>query len=183
MVALIDSTSYILVPSDTTPSLPDPATVSQRAHMLVNRVTAATTWSSSGGATPFLVNGVSAATLSVARGATQLAYSNGSQWVTVAPQSAGRRIFAGTAVSNASGDATFTFTPPFATVPVVGVAVQTANTNTTEARITALTASSCTVNVRGSAVLVVLGLNVLGAPAPLAGATVHLEALEAGQGV
>jgi len=96
------------------------------------------------------------------------------------PPAPARRVFAATGVSDAAGNVTFTFVPPFAATPVVSQAVQTANTNTTEARITALSASSCTVNVRGSAILVVLGINVLGAPLPLAGATIHLRATEAG---
>jgi hypothetical protein len=94
-----------------------------------------------------------------------------------------RRVFAATGVSDGAGNVTFTFTPAFPAAPVVSVGLQTASTSATEARITALSASSCTVNVRGSAIVVVLGINVLGAPAPLAGATVHCLAVEAGQGV
>lgn len=181
-MALFDTTAYTLLTADAAPQLPNPATVNGRAHQLVNADNGPVTWTAAGGGTPFLVNGVAAASVTVPRGGTAAVQSDGTRWV-VAGIVTNRRIFAGTAVSNASGDATFTFNPPFPTVPVVGVGVQTANTNTTEARITALTASSCTVNVRGSAVLVVLGLNVLGAPTPLAGATVHLDAIEAGQGV
>jgi hypothetical protein len=82
-------------------------------------------------------------------------------------------------VTNGAGDAVFAFPAGmFAVAPVVGVSVQTANVNVTEARVTALTATSCTVNVRSSAGINValLGLTLLGLPTPLAGATVHLVA-------
>jgi hypothetical protein len=92
-----------------------------------------------------------------------------------------RRIFAGSGVSDASGNVTFTFTPPFAAVPVVSQAVQTTNANATEARVTALSAAGCTVNVRQSPGVVILGISVLQVPQPLAGATVHLHAMDAGQ--
>ena len=94
---------------------------------------------------------------------------------------AARRVFAGAAVSDASGNAVFTFTPPFAVPPIVNQAVVTTNANATEARVVALSASSCTVNVRQSPGVVVLGLSVLQVPGPLAGATVHLHAVDAGQ--
>lgn len=179
-MTLINSTAYVLLYADATPSLPDPTTVSGRTHMLANDGTGTATWSSTG-ATPFLnLAGASVATITVARGATQLVYSNGSQWVLVAPQGSGRRVFSGTAVTNASGDATFTFSPAFAATPIVTQAVQTATTNVTEARITALTTTSCTVNVRQSPAVVILGISVLQVPQPLAGATVHLHAVEAG---
>ena len=94
---------------------------------------------------------------------------------------AARRVFAASGVSDASGNVVFTFTPPFAAVPVVTQAVQTTNANATEARVTALSASGCTVNVRQSPGVVVLGISVLQVPQALVGATVHLHAVDAGQ--
>jgi hypothetical protein len=79
-------------------------------------------------------------------------------------------------VTDAAGNAVFNLAPyGFTVVPAVGVSVETANTNVTEARITALTTTSLTVNVRSSAGINValLGLTLLGLPTPLAGATVH----------
>lgn len=166
--------------SDLTPSLPDPTTVVGRTHDLTNTGTSAAVWGSTG-ATPFQVDGVAVASLSIPAGRARRVQSDGTHWV-VAPNAA-RRVFAGTAVSNASGDATFTFSPPFSAAPVASVGLQTSNTNATEARTTALSASSCTVNVRQSPSVVILGFSVLQTPQALAGATVHLVAVEAGQGV
>jgi hypothetical protein len=165
---------------DPTPSLPDPTTVGGRTHELVNAGVSAAVWGSTGAA-PFQVDGAAVATLTVARGASARVQSDGVRWVLIRA-SGTRRLFAGKATSDGSGNVTFTFTPPFPTVPVVSPAIETTNTNVTEARITALTASSCTVNVRQSPGVVVLGISVLQVPQPLSGATVHLTATEAGQG-
>ena len=93
----------------------------------------------------------------------------------------GRRVFAATGVSNASGSVTFTFTPAFPAAPVVTHAVQTAIADLTECRISALSASSVTFNVRRSPAVVVLGISVLQVPQPAVGVTVHCIAVEAGQ--
>jgi hypothetical protein len=166
--------------ADATPSLPDPTTVPGRTHDLTNTSTAAATWSSTG-ATPFSIDGTPVATLVVPGGRARRVQSDGTRWV-VAPTAA-RRVYAGTAVSDASGNAVFTFTPPFSTVPVTSVGLATTNNNVTEARVTALSASSCTVNVRQSPGVVVLGISVLQVPQSLPGAAVHLLAIEPGQGV
>lgn len=179
-MALHDTNALILESDSAAESLPDPTTVAGRTHDLTNTSTASAVWSSTG-ATPFLVDGVAVATLTVPAGRERRVQSDGTRWV-VAPTAA-RRIFAASGVSNGSGDVVFTFSPPFSAVPKVAQALETTNANAVEARVTALSASSCTVNVRTSAVVVVLGINVLGAPAPLAGATVHLHAIEAGQGI
>lgn len=89
-------------------------------------------------------------------------------------------VLALTAVSDASGNATFNLTAvTFGGPPVVALAVQTAVTDVIEARVTALSATSCTVNVRRSAGVVILGLTVLQQPTALVGATVHLMACDA----
>lgn len=179
-MTLYDTTNYMIKTPDTSPSLPDPTTVSGRHHLLINSNGASVTWTSSGSPTPFLFNGVAVASISISRGDIRLLYSDGVQWVVVVSQ-AGRRIFSNTAVTDASGNATFTFTPAFAAQPVVTAALQTTNANATEVRVTSLSASSCTVNVRQSPGVVILGISVLQVPQPLAGATVHLHAVAAGQ--
>ena len=89
-----------------------------------------------------------------------------------------RVAFAGKAVSDGAGNAVFAFPPGmFSSPPVVAAAVQfAAGNNPIDYRITALTTTSCTINVRQSPTLVVLSLSVLGVAAPLAGVTVHLIA-------
>lgn len=95
--------------------------------------------------------------------------------------SGARRVYSATAVTDAAGNAVFTHNAPaFAAAPVCGISVQTANTNATEARITANSTTSTTVNVRQAPGVVILGISVLQVPQPLAGATVHLIAVEPG---
>lgn len=176
---LHDTTALILTAgTDLTPSLPDPTTVAGRTHWLTNTNASAAVWGSIG-ATPFSVDGANVATLSVPRGSSVQVQSDGTRWVVVRPTGT-RRIYAGTAVSNASGDATFTFSPAFPSVPVVSVALQTTDPDVTDVRVTALSASSATVNVRQTPATTVLGIGVLGTTVALAGATVHLHAIEAG---
>lgn len=98
-------------------------------------------------------------------------------------QAVARRMFAGTGISDASGNVVFNFVPPFPSAPVVTHAVQTAITDVTECRISAISASSVTLNVRRSPAVVVLGISVLQVPIPAAGVTVHCDAVLAGQGV
>lgn len=179
-MSLHDTDALTIETATAAESLPDPAGVNGRTHILVNTGTATAVWSSTG-ATPFQVDGVAAATLSILRGTLRVVQSDGTRWV-VQP-TATRRIMAASAVTDASGNAVFTFSPPFATVPKVAHALETANTNATEARVTALTASSCTVQARQSPGVVILGISVLQVPQALVGATVHLHAIEAGQGV
>jgi len=87
-----------------------------------------------------------------------------------------------TAVTDAAGNATFNLTAAaFAGVPVVAAVIAAAGSNQPiDYRVTALTTTSCTINVRQSPVLIVLSLSVLGVAAPLAGVTVHLIAHDAG---
>jgi hypothetical protein len=179
-MSLHDTDALIVEAATAAESLPDPTTVTGRTHDLCNTGTANAVWSSTG-ATPFSVDGVPAATLTVLPGRARRVQSDGTRWV-VAPTAA-RRVFAATAVSDAAGNASFTFTPAFASVPVTSVGIATTNNNVTEARVTALTAAACTVNVRQSPGVVILGISVLQVPQPLVGATVHLIAIEAGQGV
>lgn len=177
-----DTTAYLVIggSGDTTPSLPDPTTVAGRTHLVVNEQTVSGIWTSTG-ATPFKVNGLNVASLTIPAGGSVNVQSDGVRWVVPASTVAARRVFAGNGVSDASGNVVFTFSPAFAAVPVVAQAIQTTNSNATEARVTALSASSCTVNVRQSPGVVILGISVLQVPQPLVGATVNLVAFEAGQ--
>lgn len=175
--------SYILESAAAADSLPDPTTVSSRTHWLTNTGSVATVWSSVG-ATPFTdASGTNVATLTVPAGGAMQVHSDGVHWVVTSSSTAQRRVFAGSGVTNASGDVTLNFVPAFPSTPDVTQAVQTTNTNVTEARITALSASSVTVNVRQSPAVVVLGISVLAVPQPLAGATVHVLATLPGQGI
>lgn len=98
------------------------------------------------------------------------------------PPGPGLKSFRGSGVSDASGNVTFDLTAAaFAAAPKVTATVQAAGSNQPiDYRVTALSPTSCTVNVRQSPVLVVLSLSVLGVAAPLAGVTVHLHAIEPG---
>lgn len=107
--------------------------------------------------------------------------TSGSYVPPTVPAPPARRIFAGTGVTDASGNVTFTFVPPFAAAPVVTHAIQTSLADATEARITALSASSVTLNARRAPGVVVLGISVLQVPQPLSGATIHVQATAAGQ--
>lgn len=166
---------------DPTPSLPDPTTVAGRTHLLVNTGTAAAVWSSTG-STPFQQGGVNVATVTVARGDSLLLQSDGTRWV--AKSSGTRPFFAGTAVTDASGNATFAFPAGlFAAPPVVTATPQAASSNSPiDVRVTAISATSCTVNVRQAAVVAValIGLSVLVGTTVAAGVTIHLIATAAG---
>ncbi|QBZ73507.1 hypothetical protein SEA_MISCHIEF19_22 [Streptomyces phage Mischief19] len=165
-------------PADLTPTLPDPTTVSGRTHDLSSNAPSAAVWGSTG-ATPFSVDGAAVATLTVPRGTSLRVQSDGTRWVLLRPFGA-RRFVAAKGATDASGNVTFNFTPPFATVPVVVNAVETATTDGTETRITAISASSVTFNARRSPAVTVLGISVLSAPQPAVGFIVHAVAVEAG---
>lgn len=86
------------------------------------------------------------------------------------------QMFSATGITNASGNVTFTFSPAFAATPVVQLAYQGVAANSpVDMRITSLSPSAVTVNVRrsGATVVALLGLTLLGASVPLAGALIH----------
>ncbi|MEU1815140.1 hypothetical protein ABZ543_08075 [Streptomyces roseifaciens] len=167
--------------SDLTPSLPDPTTVGGRTHDLTNTASSAAVWSSTG-ATPFQVGGVNVASLTVPAGLARRVHSDGTHWV-VAPTAA-RRVFAGTGVTDGSGNVTFTFTPAFTTTPaVVGQIGPSADTALIEARLTAVSTASATFNVRRAPGVTILGIQVLQVPQNAPGVTVQCVAVEPGQGV
>jgi hypothetical protein len=94
---------------------------------------------------------------------------------------AGRSIYAGTGVSDASGNVTFTFPTPFLVTPVATHAVQTAITDVTECRISAISTTAVTFNVRRSPAVVILGISVLQVPIAASGVTVHCHVAAPGQ--
>jgi len=161
-------------------SLPDPTTVANRTLDLVNQTAVPAVWTSTG-ALPFQVDGVGLATLTVPRGGTARVQSDGTRWILIRPVGS-RPAFAGTAVTDASGNATFSFAAGlFPAAPVVtGTAQFAASQNPLDLRIVTLTATSCVINVKQSPTLVVLSLSVLGIAANIAGVTVHLLASPAG---
>lgn len=180
-MALHDTEAYLVEAATATESLPDPTTVAGRTHLLVNTGTVTAVWSSTG-ATPFQQGGVNVATVSITRGQALQVQSDGTRWV--AKSSGMRPIFAGTGVTDASGNVTFAFPAGlFAASPVVDVAFQgAASASPVDFRITALSATSCTIHVRQSLATVValIGLTILAASLPLSGATIHLIATPAG---
>jgi hypothetical protein len=183
-MALRNTTALLLLTdgTDMAPSLPDPATTSGRVHWLVNASSGLTTWSSSGLVDPFTENAMNIASVGVAAGQVKYLRSNGTRW-TILLTLGSRRVFSDSGVTDGAGNVTFTFTPPFPTVPVITNVLQTALADATEARVTALSTSSVTFNVRRSPAVVILGISVLSASVPAAGVTVHCDATEAGQGV
>lgn len=104
---------------------------------------------------------------------------------TPGPAGAGLKSFRATGVTDASGNATFDLTSAaFAAAPVVTATIQALGSNNPiDLRVTAVTATSVTINVRQSAVLIILALSVLGVAVPLVGATVHMHAMPSGSQV
>lgn len=180
-MTLHDTDAYVAEAASATESLPDPTTVNGRTHLLVNTGTVTAVWSSVG-ATPFQQGGVNVATISLARGQALQVQSDGTRWV--AKSSGMRPIYAATGVTDGAGNVTFAFPAGlFAVAPVVDVAFQgAASASPVDFRITAISAASVTVNVRQSlaTVIALLGLTLLAASVPLAGATIHVIATPAG---
>lgn len=97
---------------------------------------------------------------------------------------AARRVYAATDVTDAAGNVTFTFPAGrFVVPPIVAAAFQgPASASPVDYRITAVSALSVTLNVRQSlaTAIALLGLTLLSASAPLAGARIHIVATVAG---
>lgn len=180
-MALFDSSAYIIETDVASPNvLANPTTVLGRKYRVSNTLNATATLTSSGPVNPFLINGVAAATLPILAGQSWELFSNGSVWVATGPAATQRQFFAGTGVSNGAGNITYTFTPPFPSVPVATLAVQTSSSNVVEARITAISVSSMTVNVRDAPTVNIRGIAVVAFPGPASGITVHAHATVAG---
>lgn len=108
-------------------------------------------------------------------GATGAAGTNGTNGATGAtgatgPAGPGLKSFRGTAVTDGSGNVTFNLTTAgFPASPVVSIGLQPSTSNNITHRITALTSTSCTVQV----LVTIAGTG-------LSGVTVHLQAFPAG---
>jgi len=183
---LRDSLAYLVETDTAAASLPGPTTVSGRTHLLVNRSSVPAVWSSVG-TTPFRRGADNVATVTVRPGHSLPVQSDGTYWVvtTDTPDEPGpgdRTFFTATGTSDAAGHVTFTFPAgTFTAAPVVGLSHQSgASTNPVDLRVTSVTAASATVLVRQSPTVVVQGQSLLGLPAPLAGAVVHLTATGTG---
>lgn len=176
-----DMKAYVVEAYTAAESLPDPATVNGRTHLLVNSHTATVVWSSVG-ATPFQQGGVNLASISLTRGQALQVQSDGTRWV--AKSSGARPFYAATGVTDGAGNVTFTFpVGMFTAAPVVDIAFQgAASPSPVDFRITAISAASVTINVRQSLATVValIGLTILAASVNLAGATMHVMATPAG---
>ncbi|MFD0208938.1 hypothetical protein ACFVH9_07360 [Streptomyces hirsutus] len=79
------------------------------------------------------------------------------------------------AATNGSGDAVFTWSPPFAVPPVIQATVE-AGAGFRSLRIASNSAGSTTVHVDASAGVTLLGIGVLAVGTPAAGVTVHVTA-------
>lgn len=89
--------------------------------------------------------------------------------------------FAGKGTTDASGNVTIPFGTVFPVVPDVAVGVVSAIADLTEARITALTTSSVTINVQRAPAVTVLSVSVLGARIAASGVEVHVVAQAPGR--
>lgn len=176
---LHDTASYIVKADSAAESLPTPAGLGGRTHLLVNATTGPAVWSAPVG---FTVDGVNVATLTILPGDYRQVYSDNTRWVAL-PR-ASRRIFAATGVTDGSGLVTFNFTPAFPSVPVVqGHPGPTATTDLTEVILTAVSAASCTFRARRAPAVTILGISVVTFPVNAVGLTIQCVAVEAGQGV
>lgn len=91
----------------------------------------------------------------------------------------GSALQSATLVSNAEGNCVWNFPSPFTALPRVIFSLVSGDSALLDARITALSLAQVTVNVRRSAAVVVLGINVLGVPVAVAGVAVHFMAIAA----
>lgn len=181
-MAVHDTEALVIDAGTAAESLPDPTLVGGRTVELKNNANVAQTWTSVG-ATPFVVGGVNSANLILAVGQSARLYSNGTRWVVTGGPGV-RSTFAGTGVTDAAGNITFAFPAGlFAAAPAVAAAFQgAASASPVDYRITAISAASVTINVRQSLATVValIGLTILAASLPLAGATIHVIATPSG---
>lgn len=87
-------------------------------------------------------------------------------------------------MTDVGGNVVFAFVPPFSVPPdPIAQIGPSADTALIEARLTALSASSATFNVRRSPGVTLLGIQILQVPQNAPGVTVHCMATEPGQGV
>lgn len=180
-MSLYDSPSYFVVGGETDelPQLPAPWSAAGLTHQVINSRAAATVWTAGPG-TPFVTGGVASSSLTIPAGGVAFVQSDGSHWLVQPVVGGGRRVFAQTGVTDASGEASFAFVTPFAGDPVVSAALESDTDGAAEVRVVSRSESGCVVRVRSSAAVDVAGTLVLQAPQPLEGATVHLLAFGSG---
>ncbi|OKI35050.1 hypothetical protein A6A29_16650 [Streptomyces sp. TSRI0281] len=85
------------------------------------------------------------------------------------------------AVTNATGQAIISWSPPFTAPPVVTLAVE-GGVGFRAVRITANSPAGTTVQADGAAVVELLGISLLAAALPAVGVTVHLIATDPQEG-
>lgn len=102
-------------------------------------------------------------------------------WSSYVGSTASRPFYASSGVTDGSGNVTFTFTTAFATTPKVSHSVETAIADVVECRISAISTTAVTFNVRRSPSVTILGFSVLETPVAASGVTVHVHATVAGQ--
>lgn len=78
-MSLHDTVALVVETASAAESLPDPTTVTNRTHKLVNTGAATVTYSSTG-ATPFTESGINVASITIAAGSTKEVRSNGTRW-------------------------------------------------------------------------------------------------------
>lgn len=81
------------------------------------------------------------------------------------------------AVTNSSGDATITWSPPFGAPPIITATVE-AGSGFRSLRVAANSATSTTIHVDVSTGVTLLGIGVLALGAAASGVTVHVTATE-----
>lgn len=185
-MALHDSDNWLIEASTAAESLPDPALVTGRTHFLHNNFAGAQTWTAPG-ATPFNVNGVAAANLVIPQGESRQVYAHpvGPDWHVVIPTDgpAATKSFRATGVTDASGNVTFNLIPAgFTASPVIVASYGplAASGNPVDVRMTAISATSVSFNVRQAIGVTLLAINVLAVTTNLVGVTVHMIATPAG---
>lgn len=176
-MSLHDSEGLVQEAATAAESLPDPTTVNARTYVLSNTGTVTQVWSSVG-ATPFLVNGVLSATISIPRGQSLRIQSDGVHWV--GKTSGQPQSFAGSGVTNASGDVTFTFPAAFAVAPDVAVGIEVGGANFYFHKITARSTTAVTVHIDVAATVTVATVVVLAAATAASGVTVNVLAATPG---
>lgn len=171
---LHDTDAYVVETATAAESLPDPTTFNGRTHLLTNTGAVTVVWSSVG-ATPFSKGGINSATVSIARGQALQVQSDGTRWVV--KSSGTRPMDAGVVVSGAGGICTIVFGAPFPVVPDLVAQVQAAGGSNApfDIRITALTTTGATLEIRSAAAVSValIGLTVLLGTTVSVGTSVH----------
>lgn len=94
------------------------------------------------------------------------------------PGTPSKLVHSVTATTNAAGVYTFTFPTPFAAVPRVVACVQSATTDIFDVKVTAVSTTSCTVQIgrTQASVVSLLGLTILSVPSSVGAQTVNIIA-------